>query len=452
MRAGVLHLNEGHSAFALLESARQKMDEEGIPFQEAIRRTMSQAVFTTHTPVGAGHDRFDDGLMAHVLGPFQEQLGISHDELMDLGRVRPGDRSEMFCMTTLALKHAARSNAVSALHGRIARKMWMGIWPSRSEQEVPLKHITNGVHVESWISPPMKSILDTYLGSSWTEKINEPETWAAVDDIEDAELWEANQITKARLIAYIQRQVCAQEKQRGGGMISCEFARKRLDASFLTIGFSRRFATYKRADLLLADEGRLEQLVGRRDRPLQIIFAGKAHPRDDAGKQIIQRIFHMTQDSRFAGRIVFVEDYDINVARHLVQGVDVWLNTPRRPREASGTSGMKALFNGVLNLSILDGWWAEAYDGVNGFAIGAGGEHSDPAEQDRRDSEALYEVLEQEILPLYYDQDELGVPRRWIARVKNAFKSLAWRFNSNRMVLQYARECYLPLVGGPESR
>jgi starch phosphorylase len=274
-----------------------------------------------------------------------------------------------------------------------------------------------------------------------------PETWAPISAVDDGELWEAHQILKARLVGYVHRQVCAQEALRGGGAEVCDITRTRLDPAILTIGFARRFATYKRAALVLSDEHRLERLMSNREHPVQIIFAGKAHPRDDAGKQLIRHIFEMCRDDRFRGRLAFLEDYDINVARHLVQGVDVWLNMPRRPLEASGTSGMKALFNGALNLSILDGWWAEAYDGTNGFAVGSGGQHARDEEQDRRDAGALYSTLENEVVPLYYERDSGGIPRAWVARMKSAIQSLAWQFNANRMLMQYARECYLPVKG-----
>ena len=447
IRPGVLHLNEGHSALATLEMARSTMVRDAVPFAEAFPRVGRTTVFTTHTPVEAGHDRFDAGLTESVLGPLRDDLGLSTDEMLGLGRVHVADASEPFCMTVLGIKAARKTNAVSALHGHVSRRMWRSLWPHTAEPELPIGHITNGVHVPSWLAPSMRQLFDNYLGLGWERRMCDPQMWAAISSVDDAELWECQQTLKARLVSYVQRQVCRQESLRSGTTHTCDITRERLSPNVLTLGFSRRFATYKRADLILHDEARLERLVLAQDRPVQIIFAGSAHPRDNPGKELIQRIFRMTQDSRFLGRIVFLEDYDINTARHLVQGVDVWLNTPRRPREASGTSGMKALFNGVLNLSVLDGWWAEAYDGTNGFAIGDGGEHSSEAEQDRRDAEHLYALLEAEVVPLYYDRNEKDVPVAWMAMVKNAIRSLAWRFNADRMVMQYARECYLPLIG-----
>ena len=448
IQPSVLHLNEGHSVFTVLEVSRQEMETDAIPFEDAFRRTSLRTVFTTHTPVEAGHDRFDSTLMEMALGPLRERLGLSPDGLMALGRVRPDDSSEPFCMTVLGLKGAARSNAVSALHGHVTRRMWRSLWPGRSESEIPIGSVTNGVHVASWVAPPMAQLYERCFGADWHARMCLPETWSDVDSADDGELWEVHQTIKARLISYVQRQVCAQEAlRRGQPAEMCDSTRKRLNADILTLGFARRFATYKRADLILSDLARLERLVSDPVRPIQIVFAGKAHPRDDAGKRIIQSIDRMSRDTRFLGRIVFIEDYDINVARHMLQGVDAWLNTPRRPLEASGTSGMKAIFNGVLNVSILDGWWAEAYDGSNGFCVGNGEMHSDSDIQDRRDSRSLLDVIEHEVAPLYYERDPRGIPRGWVARMKNAIRTLAWRFNADRAVIEYARSCYLPLVG-----
>lgn len=448
IRPSVLHLNEGHSAFAVLEMARQEMANDEVPFSEAIERVRRRTVFTTHTPVEAGHDRFDAGLLEETLGPLREGLRMAPEELLALGRVHPEDAGEPFCMTVLGLKLAERSGGVSALHERVTRRMWRSLWKDRPEAEVPIGHVTNGVHVASWISPSMHQLFDSCLGADWERRMVDPRTWAPIARLDDAELWEANQIAKARLIAYVERHVREQEARRGGPTGKSRGARHRLHPEILTMGMARRFATYKRADLVLRDVSRLERLVSHAERPIQILFAGKAHPRDEPGKALIQRIFHMSRDARFQGRVVFLEDYDISVARHLIQGVDLWLNAPRRPMEACGTSGMKAVFNGALNFSVLDGWWNEAYNGQNGFAIGAGGEHANPEAQDARDAEDLYRALETEIIPLYYERDARGVPHGWVARMKSALQSLAWRFNADRMVMDYAREFYLPRVGG----
>ena len=446
IKPGVLHLNEGHSAFATLEMARQEMETDRIGFGEALARVKARTVFTTHTPDEAGHDRFDGGLMEQTLGPLREALGLSWDDLMGLGRVNPRDGNELFCMTVLGFRAAWKANGVSALHGGLTRRMWQGLWPGRPEFEVPVGHITNGVHAASWLAPAMQQMFDTYLGADWQARMCSPSAWKPIGEIDDSELWEAHQIIKARLIHYVTRQVNAQEAARGAEV--GDVSKRRLDPTILTIGFAKRFAQYKRGDLILRDEQRLERLISHPERPIQIIFAGKAHPRNDAGKHLIQRIFRLGQDPRFRGRILFLEDYDINVARHMIQGVDVWLNTPIRPKEACGTSGMKAIFNGVLNLSILDGWWAEGYDGTNGFAIGAGTQHANGDEQDRRDTRALFDVVENEVIPLYYsDRDGDGIPRGWVKRMKNAIQTLAWRFTADRMALEYMRDCYMPSVG-----
>lgn len=443
-----LHLNEGHCAFAIFEMTRQEMIADGISFNEAFRRISLKTVFTTHTPVEAGHDRFSSELVEQNLGPLRDGLGISPEELMGLGRVNASDPAESFCMTVLGLKAAVKSNAVSALHGHISRNMWRSLWPGKRDTEIPIFHVTNGVHAASWVAPSMAQLFDRYLGQDWQDRICMPKTWSTIEAAKDEELWEVHQTIKTQLINYIQRQVRWQESLRKEKKSGTEPAVKRMRADILTVGFARRFATYKRAGLLLTNPARLEKLVTHPEHPIQVIFAGKAHPRDDAGKQVIRQIFEMTRNPRFQGRIVFIEDYDINVARHMIQGVDLWLNNPRRPLEASGTSGMKAVFNGVLNASILDGWWAEAYDGSNGFSIGANnGSHSDSSVQDERDAAALYDALENQIIPMYYEKDAKGVPRRWVGRMKNAIATLAWRFNACRMVLQYARECYLPIVG-----
>jgi starch phosphorylase len=444
----VLHLNEGHSAFATLEMVRWEMETDAVPFGEAVRDIAKMTVFTTHTPVAAGHDRFPAALVEEHLGKLREALHLSFDDFMGLGRVYPGDLNEPFCMTVLALRLSRRANGVSALHGQVSRRMWHPLYPNRPEEEVPIGHITNGVHVPSWVAPQMHQLLDRHLSIEWTKRQRFPETWAGVQTIEDAELWETQQILKARLIDFVRRRLVAQTQRREEGEGAVERASHALDLNALTIGFARRFATYKRAGLVLRDVERLADLIEAADRPIQFIFAGKAHPEDHYGKELIQNIVRLTRQDRFAHRIVFVEDYDMNVARQLVQGVDVWLNNPRRPQEASGTSGEKALLNGALNCSILDGWWAEAYDGSNGFAIGIGQTHSVTSVQDERDHQALMDTLVNQIVPLYYTRDAFGLPRGWITRQKNALRSLAWRFNADRMVVDYVQNSYLPAAGG----
>jgi len=445
---GVYHLNEGHSAFATLEAIRERMKDDGMSFDDALREVAGRTTFTTHTPVPAGHDRFDGGLIEEHLGPLRDQLGISFDQLMGLGRVEPQNGQEPFCMTVLALKLSRRANAVSCLHGHVSRRMWAHLWPWRVEEEIPIGHITNGVHVKSWLAWQMQQLYDREFPVDWLKRTGEPEVWQAIHGTDPGELWETHNALKNLLLAFVRRRVSRQCRRRGESDECVEAARNMLDPNALTIGFARRFATYKRADLILSDMDRLVRLVTDPQRPIQIIFAGKAHPADEPGKQLIKRIANLRHDERLAGRIAFVEDYDINVCRHLIQGVDVWLNNPRRPLEASGTSGQKAVLNGALNLSILDGWWAEAYDGSNGFAIGKGTRHVDDATTDRRDAENLFRTLEEEVIPLFYDRDIDGLPQHWIKRMMNSISSLAWRFSADRMVADYVNKAYLPAAGG----
>ena len=445
---GVLHLNEGHSAFAALELVRQRMVTEGIGADEAARRTSAQIVFTTHTPVPAGHDRFSSSLMGEHLGPLRDALGVSHDELMAWGRVNPRDDGEEFCMTVLALKMSRRANAVSSLHGQVSRAMWAPLYPDRSEARVPIGHITNGIHVHTWLAPQMRQVFDRHLGPGWPQHCGEPGFWEAIEGVDDGELWETHQALKMRLIDFARRRAAQSAERRGDPPELIARLRRSLRLDALTIGFARRFATYKRADLILQDIEAIASLAGNPQTPIQLVFAGKAHPQDWPGKEILQRIARLVHDPRFAGKVLFIEDYDINVGRHLVHGVDVWMNNPRRPLEACGTSGQKVVLNGGLNLSILDGWWAEAYDGQNGFAIGMGDTHAETRLHDFRDGDALFKVLRDEVVPLYYDRDQDGLPRRWIARMKRAIRTLGWRFSADRMVMDYVRESYIPAAGG----
>jgi starch phosphorylase len=445
---GVYHLNEGHSAFATLEAIRERMKDDGKSFDESLREVAQRTVFTTHTPVPAGQDRFDGGLMEEHLGPLRDELGISYDQLMGLGRVEPRNEHEPFCMTVLGLKLSRQANAVSCLHGHVTRRMWAHLWPWRVEEEIPIGHITNGVHLWTWLAYQMLQLYDRTFPAGWYDRVGEPEVWQHIHHVDPGELWETHHALKNMLLAFVRRRVSRQCRRRGESDEVVESARNILDPNILTIGFARRFATYKRSDLILTDLDRLAAMVSDPARPLQLIFAGKAHPADHPGKELIRRIANLRFDSRFAGHVVFVEDYDINVCRHLVQGVDIWMNNPRRPLEASGTSGQKALLNGALNLSILDGWWAEAYDGSNGFAIGKGTSHVNDRVTDARDALALYQVLEQEVIPLYYERDIDGLPRNWIKRMMNSISSLAWRFSADRMVADYVRHGYLPAAGG----
>jgi glycogen phosphorylase len=447
---GVYHMNEGHSGFAVLEAIRARMADEGIGFQQAVPVVAREVVFTTHTPVPAGHDRFGADLIDEHLGPLRENLGISHEALMELGAEHPG-RHDEFCMTVLGLKLSRRANAVSSLHGEVSREMWTGLFPGRCGDDVPIGHITNGVHVPSWLAPQMFRLYDRHLGANWHRQSGEPHIWEGIENIDDAELWETHSSLKARMLDFIRRRAVEQAAPRHESAETLNRLGKVLSPDALTIGFARRFATYKRANLLLADIERLGAMVNDPKRPVQFVFAGKAHPRDEPGKRVLQEIARLMRDSQFADRFVFVEDYDINVGRHLVQGVDVWLNNPRRPLEASGTSGQKVVLNGGLNLSVLDGWWAEAYDGMNGFAIGKGRTHSNMDVHDQRDSEDLYRALRDEVIPLYYQRDRDGLPHGWIKRMKRTIRTLGWRFNADRMVMDYTLKCYVPAAGGTSS-
>ena len=448
---GVLHLNEGHSGFAVFEAIRNRMQEEGIDFNTAASQIPREVVFTTHTPVPAGHDRFNQDLIEEHLGPLRDQLGISHDNLMGFGREYPTDHGEQFCMTVLGLKLSRRVNAVSSLHGEVSRAMWKCLYPGKPEDAVPIGHITNGVHVPSWLAPQMCRLYDRHLGVGWQNHSGTAKTWEAIETVDDGELWETHLSLKSQMLEFVRRRAREQAERRSEPQETLNKLGKVLSPDALTIGFARRFATYKRANLVLADIQRLAAMVNDPKRPVQFVFAGKAHPHDEPGKRVLQQIAEMMRNPKFADKFVFVEDYDINVGRHLVQGVDVWLNNPRRPLEASGTSGQKVVLNGGLNLSVLDGWWAEAYDGLNGFAIGGGRTHSNFDVHDSRDGEDLYRVLRDELIPLFYSRDWDGLPRGWIRRMKRTIRTLGWRFNADRMVMDYTLKGYIPAAGGTSS-
>ncbi|HVZ73848.1 MAG TPA: alpha-glucan family phosphorylase [Polyangia bacterium] len=444
---GGLHLNEGHSAFATLEYTRLLMELTGADFRSCAQEVAQSTVFTTHTPVDAGHDRFPPELVDDHLEPLRRSLGLSQQDFLGLGRIRPEDQREALCMTVLAFKMSRYANGVSAIHGRVTRKSWQVLWPHHREDEVPVGHITNGVHVRTWLAPAMQTLYNRHLGSDWREHLADPQMWSRIDNAPDAELWDTHRMLKADLVRFVRRKVSEQRARNGYGEDLVNAAKTALDPEALTIGFARRFATYKRASLILSDLPRLKALLTNSKRPVQLVFAGKAHPADRPGQEVLRHVHELTFNAELRDRVIFIEDYDINVGRHLVQGVDVWLNNPRRPQEASGTSGQKVLLNGGLNMSVLDGWWAEAYDGLNGFAIGDGVTHVNTDEQDRRDAQSLYETLEKIVVPTYYDRDGDGIPRAWVERMKRTIRTLGWRFNTDRMVIDYARECYLPAAG-----
>ena len=427
------------------------MQEEGIGFDGAVPRVSREVVFTTHTPLPAGHDRFASDVVEEHLGVLRESLGLSQENLLGLGRQDPNNAQETFCMTVLALRLSRRANAVSALHGEVSRAMWTGISPGKPEDEVPIGHITNGVHVPSWLAPQMSRLYERHLGTAWREHSSEAKMWDGIEDVDDGELWETHLSLRSRLIEFVRRRLVEQAERRGEPRETLRKLARALNPDALTIGFARRFATYKRANLILTDLQNLAAMVNDPKRPVQFVFAGKAHPNDEPGKQVLQQIAKLMRNEQFADRFVFVEDYDINVGRHFVQGVDVWLNNPRRPMEASGTSGQKVVLNGGLNLSVLDGWWAEAYDGMNGFAIGKGRTHSNMSVHDTRDGEDLHRALREEVIPLFYQRDRDGLPRGWIKRMKHTIRTLGWRFNADRMVMDYTLKCYIPAAGGTSS-
>jgi starch phosphorylase len=442
----VCHMNEGHAAFLGLERIRMMMEEKGLTFDEAKQAVAAGNVFTTHTPVPAGNDMFSPDLVGKYLGNYHPQLKLDWPAFVALGRQHPNDNNELFCMTVLALKLANVSNGVSKLHGKVSRKMWRGIWPDLPEAEIPITSVTNGVHTHSWLSAEMSQLYDRYLGHSWDERPSDHSAWKRVDNIPDAELWRTHERRRERLVVFARHRLKMQLKRRNAPPGELARADEALDPEALTIGFARRSATYKRGTLLFRNLDRLNQIINNKDRPVQLIFAGKAHPRDHGGKELIAEMIHVARRPEYRRRIVFLEDYDMNMARYLVQGVDVWLNNPRRPLEASGTSGMKVVCNGGLNLSILDGWWAEAHEHENGWAIGAGEEYAETELNYQNDveSRAIYDLLEQEIVPQFYKRSSDGVPRGWLKMMKQSLRTLCPVFNTNRMLQEYMEVCYWP--------
>jgi starch phosphorylase len=449
LEATVFHMNEGHSAFLGLERIRHLMQARRLSFREARILASESLIFTTHTPVAAGHDYFPPALMERFFSGFMSQLGLGRSEFLALGRQDASNDAEAFCMTVLALRLASFSNGVSALHGRVSRAMWNGIWKGVPETEVPIGHVTNGVHFRSWVSYEMNQLYDRYLGPKWREEPADAKLWRAAETIPSLELWRTHERRRERLVTFTRERLRSQLVKRGVSQSALAAADEVLSPDVLTIGFGRRFASYKRATLLARDPERLGRLLNNPQRPVQVIFAGKAHPQDNLGKELIQTIVELANRPEFRHKIVFLENYDMEIARYVLQGCDVWLNTPLRPLEASGTSGMKAQVNGVLNLSTLDGWWDEAWllgstSGADvGWAIGHGETYSDAAYQDQVEAEALYELLEREIVPTFYDRRVDGVPAKWVARMKVSIARLCPEFNMHRMVRQYANEYYV---------
>jgi starch phosphorylase len=441
----VCHMNEGHAAFLAIERIRRLMAVEKLSFHEARQIAQAGNVFTTHTPVPAGIDLFGPALIDEYFGSVYGELGISRDEFLGLGRQNPFDGQEPFSMAVLAIRLAEHVNGVSKLHGRVSRKMFQGVWPEVPVDEVPIGSITNGVHVGFWAAgSEMEPLYDRYLGPEWRDDPSDGELWQGIYQVPAEEIWRAHERGRERLVSYARERLRRQAEQRGAPASEIGQASELLNPDVLTIGFARRFATYKRALLLFKDLERLQAILSDRARPIQFIVAGKAHPQDLPGRETIRQLVHQSRRPELANRIVFVEDYDIDVARQLVQGVDVWLNNPRRPHEASGTSGMKVAVNGGLNASILDGWWDEAYTPELGWAIGRGEEYADTDYQDTVESRQLYDLLEKEIVPLFYDRGSDGLPRGWIARMKTSIATNAPQFSTHRMVQEYFVKAYLP--------
>ncbi|HXE96357.1 MAG TPA: alpha-glucan family phosphorylase [Dongiaceae bacterium] len=440
----ICHMNEGHAAFLALERIRLLMEKRGIRFNEAREIVSAGNIFTTHTPVEAGIDHFAPELLDKFFTGYFTSLGISHDEFIGLGRQNPKNRQETFCMAVLALKLAGHANGVSQLHGEVSRRMWKNLWPELPEEQLPLTSITNGIHTRTWMSNHMASLLIRYLGNRWLDDPTEHSVWRRIARIPDAELWRTRLSCRERLVDFARKRLKEQLIKVGATSKEIATAEEVLDPEVLTIGFARRFATYKRGTLLLRDLDRLAALLNNPAMPVQFIFAGKAHPQDQEGKELIRQIVQASHQERFRHRIVFIEDYDMEIARHLVQGVDVWLNTPLRPMEASGTSGMKVAFNGGLNLSVLDGWWCEGYQGNNGWAIGKGEVYEDIEYQNQVEGRALYDLLEKEVIPHFYEKGSDGVPRSWIATMKASMQSLCPVFSTDRMVQEYTGHSYIP--------
>jgi len=458
IQPSVFHMNEGHAAFLTLELIREKM-AAGKNFQEAVAQTKSECIFTTHTPVEAGHDRFSPELMDYALQRYRAHWSVPLPEILALGRVQPENAQELFCMTVLALKASRAANAVSELHGQTSRQMWQSLYPDTPVEKVPIGHITNGIHLLGWMKGPVRhfwrekltdghngqtAVFREKFGEYWTAAVHSHEFWkrmANPEFVSDEELWALRYRLRREMIEFVRRRMLIQS-QRAAQSDYIHFDHL-LNPDALTIGFARRFATYKRAPLIFQQFYNIVNLAHNPQRPVQFIFAGKAHPRDDEGKRLIQYIIHLSKHSELAGRLVFIENYDVHVARQMVSGCDVWLNNPRRPLEASGTSGMKASCHGCLNLSILDGWWREGYDGTNGFAIGEDSQPENIEEQDRLDSANLYQVLTEQVVPVFFDRCEKGIPRKWIQRIRRAMVTLVPQFTTDRMIREYAEKYYL---------
>src|SRR5438046_362345 len=445
----VFHMNEGHSAFLAMERIRRKVVEKKLEFYSALQIVASANIFTTHTPVPAGNDSFPREMMRKYFGDFAKEIEIPFDELFSFGQTRV-DRSDPFSMTILALRMSRHSNGVSKLHGDVSRALWRDVWNGVPVHEVPITHITNGIHTKTWMAPEFSALYRKFLGD-WEEHVTEPEFWHGVIDIPDAQLWETHQQLKHRLVDFVRERVKARRERIGDSPEAIRNVNQILDPDVLTIGFARRFATYKRGALLFSDKERLKRLLNDTTRPVQFIFAGKAHPRDEGGRALIQEVYKFSREAGFENRVVFLEDYDSYIARRLVQGVDLWLNHPLRPLEASGTSGMKCAPNGGVNLSVLDGWWCEGYNNSNGWAIGSDIDGGSTEYQNEVDASSLYQLLENQIVPLYYAKPDGKLPLAWLQLMRESIRSVTPVFNTQRMVKQYTEQLYIPAAQAYEN-
>ncbi|MEJ5284198.1 MAG: alpha-glucan family phosphorylase [Brevinematales bacterium] len=445
----VWHMNEGHSVFLGLERIRELVLNNNLSFYEALNYIRSSTIFTTHTPVPAGNDAFPLQLQAKYFKQYWESVKITENEFMELGKEIDPHGYQIFSLTVLALKLAGRANGVSELHGHVSRKLWQKVWEQVPAEQNPITHITNGVHTESWLAPEMSELFDKYLGKNWKDNLNNKEFFNKIDSIPDEELWEVHKKLKTKMVDFVRKRAKEEWIRHGVSYVEIEDELgELLSPETLTIGFARRFATYKRAILIFKDIERIKKILNNPDMPLQIVFAGKAHPKDTPGQQFIKHIFDLAKQTGFKGKIFFVEDYDLNVARHLVQGVDIWLNTPRRPLEASGTSGQKGPVNGIINFSVLDGWWREAF-AMNpecGWSIGRDIDYPDTELQDKEDSLDIYSKLEKEIIPLYYERNEKNIPTKWVRKMKESIKTVLPNFSTDRMVKEYTEKLYIPSI------
>jgi starch phosphorylase len=434
---GIVHLNEGHAAFVALEMARRESSNGSL--QAALEIGRARTVFTTHTPVPAGNDTYPAQQVAETLGPLAGALGVGAEEIVRLGRTTPGEEAEPFGVTQFALRTSRTANGVSRRHGEVAREMWQGMWSERAVDDVPITYVTNGAHLPTWLGQPMRALLDRHLGEGWLTRATDPATWAPVDDIPAAELWAVRREQREQMIGYVRERAVRDRLARDESREYAEAAGN-FDPDVLTVGFARRLATYKRLNLLLQDFERAVRLVGG-DRPIQVLLAGKAHPRDEGGKRLVEYLFRVKNAPGFANRVAFLDDYDLRMAAWLVRGCDVWINLPRPPLEASGTSGMKNVFNGGLHLSVLDGWWAEGYDGANGWALSGDVDH-DHGAQDARHAAELFRLLEEEVAPEFYRVDADGIPQDWVTRVRNSLRTLGQQFGAGRMIEDYEKKVY----------